>query len=300
MTAGSQGDLHSAPGCFISKDVGMLKIKVKRPLSLWDGWVPLSVKLNGRKMAAVKNGDDSVISLPESRTELSVAYFHDRSEKITVESGDVITVKRNRASRFVIAAVIIAVLIPLIPAITGQDMTPYFWAMLAALGIILAISQMLKSYDIEQTGKLTEEELAETEDVEGVRVKRTAGLFEPAQPLSVKLNEEEKKKLKSGEQAVIPMKEDDAEMSVEFLYEAGNRVKVESGDIVSIKRNWIFYAQVIILAIVLIGLVLSSVLGISPGIGSAFYAIAILAALVTAVAMTLMKTVKLEVVDKAH
>lgn len=278
----------------------MLKIKVKRPLSLWDGWVPLSVKLNGRKMGAVKNGDDIVISIPEEQTELSVAYFHDRSEKITVESGDVITVKQNRASRFVIAAVIIAVLIPLIPVITGQDMTPYFWTMLAVLGIILAVSQMLKSYDLEQTGKLTEEELTETEDVEGVRVKRTAGFFEPALPLSVKLNEEEKEKLKSGEQAVIPMKTDDAEMSVEFLYEAGNRVKVESGDIVSIKRNWIYYSQLVILAIVLIGLVLLSVLSISLGIGPAVYAIAILAAVVTVCAMTLMKTVKLEVVDKAH
>jgi len=277
-----------------------MKIKVKRPLSLLDSWIPLTVKLKDQNVGAVRNGDETVISMPEDHSELSVAYLHDRSERIPVEAGDVITVKQNKTSHFLILAMFIAVLIPLIALLAGQNILPYLWVIMAVVVIILAISLIMKSYDIERTGQLTEETLTEDEDVEGVHVRRTNSYFESALPLSVKLNEEEKEKLKGGEQTVIPMKEDEAERSVEFLYEAGNRVKVEKGDIVSIKRNWIFYAQVIILAIVLIGLVLSSVLGISPGIGSAFYAIAILAALVTAVAMTLMKTVKLEVVDKAH
>lgn len=287
------------PAVLFSKDVRMMKIKVKRPFSFWDTWLPLTVKLDDDEAGAVRNGHDTVIPMTEERAELSVSYMHDRSDRVPVEAGDVITVKKNKASYFITAAVIIAILIPLVPFILGMEIVPYVWAMLVAMVIILAISQMMKSYEIEQTGQLTEEELTE-EGIDGVHVRRTNGIFESALPLSVKLNEEEKEQLKSGEQTAIPMKDDNAEMSVEFLYEAGNRVKVETGDVVSIKRNWIFYLRLTILAIAIIGIGLLTVLGVNLNFEPVFYGIAIVVMIVILGAMSLMKTVKVEVVDKAH
>ncbi|WP_156302457.1 hypothetical protein [Salinicoccus sp. YB14-2] len=278
----------------------MMKIKVKRPLSLLDSWIPLTVKLKDQNVGAVRNGDETVISMPEDHSELSVAYLHDRSERIPVEAGDVITVKQNKTSHFLILAMFIAVLIPLIALLAGQNILPYLWVIMAVVVIILAISLIMKSYDIERTGQLTEEALTEDEDVEGVHVRRTNSYFESALPLSVKLNEEEKEKLKGGEQTVIPMKEDEAERSVEFLYEAGNRVKVEKGDVVSIKRNWIFKLGLIIFVLVLIGPGILSILGAGLNFAPAVYGIVIAAVIVAVVAITMMKSDKVEVVEKAH
>lgn len=277
-----------------------MKIKVKRPFSMWDSWLPLTVKLNDESVGAVRNGQDTVITAPGKTSEMSVSYLHNRSGRVTVEDGDVITVKTNRTRDLASFMMVLAVLIPLIPLILGYDIAPFVWAMFVILAIILGGSLMMKTYDIEHSGKMDEGRQMENETSDGVHVRREHHLFESGQPLSVKLNEEEKGKLKSGEQAVIPMKEDEAEMSVEFLYEAGNRVKVEKGDVVSIKRNWIFKLGLIIFALVLIGPGILSILGVGLNFAPAVYGVVIAAVIVTGVAITMMKTVKLEVVDKAH
>lgn len=278
----------------------MMKFKVKRPLSMWDSWLPLTVKLNDESAGAVRNGQETVITASGETSEMSVSYLHNRSHKVTVEDGDVITVKTNRTSRIATSMMILSVLIPLIPLLLGYDIAPFVWTMLVILAIILGASMMLKTYDIEHSGKMDEERHMENETSDGVHVRRKHHLFESGQPLSVKLNEEERANVKGGEQTVIPIHSDDAEMSVDFLYEAGNRVRVKTGDVVSIKRNWIFYMRLIILFSALLGPGLISLLGMNPGVEPALYGITVLTAIVLAGGMTLMKTVKVEVVDKAH
>lgn len=277
-----------------------MKIKVKRPLNLWDTWLPLTVKLDDEKVGAVRNGDDTVLSAPGDCAEFSVAYMHDRSDKVRVEDGEILTVKWNRTSYLSLLLMVIVVLIPLVPFILGNDIVPYIWVMLAILAVVILVSSMLKSYDIEHTGRMENEERIQNEDIEGIKIRRRNSFFESSLPLIVKLDEEEKEKLKSGERSVIPMYAENAEMSVEFLYEAGNRIKVEAGDVVSIKRNWIYYLRLILLFIAVILPGLLSVLSINPGFDTAFYVTAAIVVLVIAGAMSLMKTVKLEVVDNVH
>lgn len=128
-----------------------------------------------------------------------------------------------------------------------------------------------------------------------VKIKRQYNILDGLWPLKVKFDGETVEELGNGEEAIVSVPEQAADMSVGSIYKRSRKIRVKNGDVVSIERHWIFY--VVLMFLVLTGIVpiLLNMLGVNLGpYLNYFFALF----LITVVTGALMKSYEVKVIGK--
>lgn len=85
-----------------------MPVTIKRNTGPWAYFIPMTIKINDKKVGKIKSDEQIEVNLPDKKAQLKVVKFPSRSNSLEVKDGDIIEIRASRWHNMIFLGLLIA------------------------------------------------------------------------------------------------------------------------------------------------------------------------------------------------